>query len=86
MYTAGEVMNMAEFCLDCFNELHGTNYGDGAVKLDYDLCEGCGEWKLTIVDFYPWALTPDGSPRIRTPRKETTFFQDLKALIKKRKR
>lgn len=74
---------MAEFCLDCYNKLHGTHYGEGAVKLDYDLCEGCGEWKLTIVSFYPWAESLD---MYKGPRRENTLFQALKALIKKRKR
>ena len=73
---------MAEFCLDCYNKLNGTHYGEGAVKLDYDLCEGCGEWKLTIAYFHPWA----GSlGRCRGGRKETALFQDLKASIKRRK-
>lgn len=76
---------MAEFCLDCYNKLHGTHYGEGAVKLDYDLCEGCGEWKLTIAGFYPWAEFSDES-YARMTRKEPTLFQDLKALVKWRKR
>ena len=40
---------MAEFCLDCWNELNGTS--DPEYKYTYaeDLCEGCGEWKETIV-------------------------------------
>jgi hypothetical protein len=75
---------MAEFCLDCYNKLNETNFGEGTVELDYDLCEGCGEWKLTIVYFYPWVRYPYPSePKI--PRKETSFFQDLKTLIRKRK-
>ena len=40
---------MAEFCLNCWNELNGTN--DPPQKFimskDLDLCEGCG--KLTHV-------------------------------------
>ena len=42
---------MAEFCLDCWNKINGTN--DSAKKYiiskDLDLCEGCGEWKRVIV-------------------------------------
>ena len=42
---------MAEFCLDCWNKLNETN--DPAEKYilsrNLDLCEGCGEWKQTIV-------------------------------------
>lgn len=83
-YDIGEVVNMAEFCLDCYNKLHGTHYGEGAVELDYDLCEGCGKWKLTIVDFYPWASFPQESLP-QTPCRETNFLQDLKTLLKKRK-
>ena len=42
---------MAEFCVDCFNELNGTNIKKYDCVLDYDLCEGCGEIKKTIVVF-----------------------------------
>ena len=28
---------MAEFCLDCYNKLNETNFGEGTVELDYDL-------------------------------------------------
>ena len=42
---------MAEFCLDCWNRINGTN--DGKMKYvlskDLDLCEGCGELKPVIV-------------------------------------
>lgn len=42
---------MAEFCLDCWNELNGTNYSKRkyVVSKDLDLCEGCGEWKHVII-------------------------------------
>lgn len=40
---------MAEFCLDCFNKLHDEKLTPEKVIQDYDLCEDCGEWKLTIV-------------------------------------
>lgn len=73
---------MAEFCLDCYNKLHGTHYGEGAVKLGCDFCEGCGEWKPTIAYFYPWAESLD---LFKGSRKETTLFQDLKAWIKRKK-
>lgn len=42
---------MAEFCLKCFNQLNGTHYTKGDVIVDYDLCEGCGEYKKCIVMF-----------------------------------
>lgn len=42
---------MAEFCLDCWNELNGEdeppeNY---ILSQELELCEGCGEWKQVIV-------------------------------------
>lgn len=42
---------MAEFCLDCYNKLNDTNYSEAQVKLEMDLCEGCGEWKPVVVWF-----------------------------------
>ena len=42
---------MAEFCLDCWNEINGTS--DPAKKYilskELDLCEECGEWKNVII-------------------------------------
>ncbi|MGN0629378.1 MAG: hypothetical protein ACI4IW_07095 [Oscillospiraceae bacterium] len=42
---------MAEFCLECWNRLNGTN--DPEEKYIFsdepDFCEGCGEWKPVIV-------------------------------------
>lgn len=40
---------MAEFCLECFNRLGGTNYTRRDVVLDPDLCEECGEVKPCVV-------------------------------------
>ena len=42
---------MSEFCLDCWNEINGTNYSknDYILSEDLDLCEGCNEWKNVIV-------------------------------------
>ena len=50
-YTFREVIFMAEFCVSCWNELNGTDYPEGAYVLswDYELCEGCGEYKRVIV-------------------------------------
>ena len=43
---------MAEFCLECWNRINGTN--DGKRKYvfskDLTLCEECGEWKRVIVE------------------------------------
>jgi len=47
---------VAEFCLKCFNELHGTHYTEKAVWLDDDFCEGCGEWKPCVVATHPKPL------------------------------
>lgn len=44
---------MAEFCLECFNKLNGTNYSKEDVILSTDLCEGCGEVKPCVVGFKP---------------------------------
>ena len=42
---------MAEFCLDCWNKLNGTNDPESKYRIskNLDLCEGCGEWKPVIV-------------------------------------
>ena len=43
---------MANFCLDCWNKMNGTN--DSKRKYifskELDLCEGCGEWKQAIIE------------------------------------
>lgn len=43
---------MAEFCLECWNRLNGTDYTDAEMVVDYDeldLCEGCGQLRPCIV-------------------------------------
>lgn len=46
---------MAEFCLDCWNELNGCNSREGDVTLSFglDFCEGCGEWKPVVISLRP---------------------------------
>ena len=42
---------MAEFCLECWNKITGTQEPDGKFLFSRvpDLCEGCGEWKPVII-------------------------------------
>lgn len=42
---------MAEFCLDCWNKLMGTNDPPRkyVISKELDLCEACGEWKPVII-------------------------------------
>lgn len=42
---------MAEFCLDCWNKIMGSNDSSRKYILseDLDLCEECGEMKPVIV-------------------------------------
>lgn len=47
---------MAELCLECFNQLNGTNYKSNEVCLEEDFCEGCGEWKPCVSQLQPKRL------------------------------
>ncbi len=42
---------MAEFCLECWNRINGSD--DSKRKYvfskELELCEGCGEWKKVII-------------------------------------
>ena len=42
---------MAEFCLECWNELNGTNDKPSkyVITKDYYFCEGCSQWKQVII-------------------------------------
>ena len=42
---------MAEFCVDCWNRLNGTDDKEHKYILSrhLDLCEGCGEYKHIII-------------------------------------
>jgi len=44
---------MAEFCLNCWNELNHIHLTEKDVIMseELDLCEGCGEIKTTIVKY-----------------------------------
>ncbi len=42
---------MAEFCVDCWNNLNGKKISPlkYALSKEVDLCEGCGKYKRVIV-------------------------------------
>ena len=50
-YNNSEVIIMAEFCLECWNRINGTNDPKRKFIMSRfpELCEGCGTWKKTIV-------------------------------------
>lgn len=48
--------DVAEFCLDCFNRLHGTDYIEKGVTLENDFCEGCYSVKPCVVLLRPPSL------------------------------
>ena len=46
-----EVISVAEFCLDCWNKINGTDDPPGkyVISRELDVCEECGEWKPIII-------------------------------------
>ena len=42
---------MSEICLDCYNEIMGTNESKKMflISKELDLCEECGQWKPVII-------------------------------------
>ena len=46
---------MAEFCVDCWNNLNGTQYDTYEFQRTWrrELCEGCGEYKRVIIEQTP---------------------------------
>ena len=50
-YNLKDAICMAEFCVSCWNELNETDYPEEAYILswDYELCEGCREYKRVII-------------------------------------
>lgn len=42
---------MADFCLECFNKIHGTYYTRDEVIEEWGICEECREYKDCVVDF-----------------------------------
>ena len=51
VYNTLEVMQMAEFCLECWNKINETQDSKWRYVLskDYELCEECGQYKCVIV-------------------------------------
>ena len=50
---------MAEFCLECYNMIHGTNFDkrDLVISKELDHCEHCNSWKPAVVKmkaFHSW--------------------------------
>lgn len=47
---------MAEICLDCWNELNGTNHPESKSVMSDELClcEDCGEYKKVIIVERSW--------------------------------
>ncbi len=43
---------MAEFCLDCWNKMHHTDFVEKEARLSrtLTLCEGCGDYKRVLED------------------------------------
>ena len=50
-YNIHEVIEMAEFCPACWNELNELDTPEEAYVLSRvpELCEGCGGWKRVVV-------------------------------------
>ena len=50
-YNIREVRELAEFCVQCWNELNDTDRPESDYILSWEpeLCEGCGEWKRTVI-------------------------------------
>jgi hypothetical protein len=47
---------MADFCLECFNKIHGTSYTHLDVLEEWGLCEECGEEKEVIMAIRGYSL------------------------------
>ena len=57
-YNELEVIEMAEFCLECWNKMNGTDDSKWKYTLSWEreLCEGCGQWKRVVVCEREWLL------------------------------
>ena len=50
---------MAEFCIDCWNQINKTNDSKWRYALPWekDLCEECGQYKRVIIAERLWSRT-----------------------------
>lgn len=50
---------MAEFCLDCWNKINGTQDSKWRFVLSWgkEICEECGQYKKVIVGERIWSRT-----------------------------
>lgn len=51
LYNVIEVIQMAEFCLDCWNKINETRDSKWRYVFSWnsDLCEECGQYKRVII-------------------------------------
>ena len=50
---------MAEYCLDCFNQINKANYKEKDLWVDYEeleICERCGAYKPCVMALYKKAV------------------------------
>ncbi len=66
---------MAEFCLDCFNKLEGTQLTRWQVSRSWgkDLCEGCGQMKRVVMDYDRAAYSNTSPHQISRNRSRKIF-------------
>ena len=59
---------MAEYCLDCFNQINKTNYKEKNVWIDceeLDICERCGEYKPCVMALHKKPIIERWKDRMR---------------------
>ena len=58
-YNVPEVIQMAEFCLECWNKINETHDSKWRYVLSWekDLCEECGQYRRVIVTERLWSRT-----------------------------
>ena len=56
-YTIPGVIQMAEFCLECWNKINETNDSKCRYVMSWgkDLCEECGQYKSVIIVERLWS-------------------------------